>query len=87
MDLARPPRRRPLTARKKGSGYENDLETCNSLTALRKRTQTLKGVREASIKKNRTPTFFYKLRILKYPRFENPDIHLKMQVEIWNAFT
>ena len=23
MDLARAPRRRPLTARKKGSGYEN----------------------------------------------------------------
>jgi hypothetical protein len=26
MDLARAPRRRPLTARKKGSGYENVLE-------------------------------------------------------------
>ena len=25
MDLARAPRRRPLTARKKGSGYENGL--------------------------------------------------------------
>ena len=25
MDLARAPRRRPLTARKKGSGYENDV--------------------------------------------------------------
>ena len=24
MDLARAPRRRPLTARKKGSGYENE---------------------------------------------------------------
>ena len=59
----------------------------SSVQALRKRSQPLKGVREASIKKNRTPTFFYKLRILKYPRFENPDIHLKMQVEIWNGFT
>ena len=37
--------------------YSTYLETCNSLTALRKRTQTLKGVREASIKKNRTPHF------------------------------
>jgi hypothetical protein len=27
MDLARAPRRRPLTARKKGSGYENGMET------------------------------------------------------------
>ena len=27
MDLARAPRRAPLTARKKGSGYENGLET------------------------------------------------------------
>ena len=27
MDLARAPRRRPLTARKKGSGYENDSNT------------------------------------------------------------
>ena len=26
MDLARAPRRRPLTARKKGSGYENEVE-------------------------------------------------------------
>ena len=26
MDLARAPRRAPLTARKKGSGYENGLE-------------------------------------------------------------
>jgi hypothetical protein len=26
MDLARAPRRRPLTARKKGSGYENGLD-------------------------------------------------------------
>ena len=25
LDLARAPRRRPLTARKKGSGYENDF--------------------------------------------------------------
>ena len=25
MDLARAPRRRPLTARKKGSGYENGI--------------------------------------------------------------
>ena len=25
MDLARAPRRRPLTARKKGSGYENEV--------------------------------------------------------------
>jgi hypothetical protein len=27
MDLARAPRRRPLTARKKGSGYENETTT------------------------------------------------------------
>ena len=27
MDLARAPRRRPLTARKKGSGYENATST------------------------------------------------------------
>ena len=27
MDLARAPRRRPLTARKKGSGYENGHKT------------------------------------------------------------
>ena len=27
MDLARAPRRRPLTARKKGSGYENESGT------------------------------------------------------------
>jgi hypothetical protein len=26
MDLARAPRRAPLTARKKGSGYENDQQ-------------------------------------------------------------
>ena len=30
MDLARAPRRRPLTARKKGSGYENDLRRISS---------------------------------------------------------
>ena len=29
MDLARAPRRRPLTARKKGSGYENGLIDIN----------------------------------------------------------
>ena len=28
MDLARAPRRAPLTARKKGSGYENDVPPC-----------------------------------------------------------
>jgi hypothetical protein len=28
MDLARAPRRRPLTARKKGSGYENGKDPC-----------------------------------------------------------
>ena len=26
MDLARAPRRAPLTARKKGSGYENEID-------------------------------------------------------------
>jgi hypothetical protein len=33
MDLARAPRRRPLTARKKGSGYENgvDVDKKNSV--------------------------------------------------------
>jgi hypothetical protein len=30
MDLARAPRRRPLTARKKGSGYENAYNDENS---------------------------------------------------------
>ena len=38
MDLARAPRRAPLTARKKGSGYENDSRPC-----INPRTQGLFG--------------------------------------------
>ena len=38
MDLARAPRRAPLTARKKGSGYEN---VCAPLTARFKKTDIL----------------------------------------------
>ena len=30
MDLARAPRRAPLTARKKGSGYENEVTISHS---------------------------------------------------------
>ena len=35
MDLARAPRRAPLTARKKGSGYENGTASEISLLVLR----------------------------------------------------
>ena len=32
MDLARAPCRAPLTARKKGSGYENDIESAKPIS-------------------------------------------------------
>ena len=35
LDLARAPRRAPLTARKKGSGYENGVTRCNDFHATR----------------------------------------------------
>ena len=41
MDLARAPRRRPLTARKKGSGYENVIHP------VQPRTQALSTTRLA----------------------------------------
>ena len=37
MDLARAPRRRPLTARKKGSGYENGSKDDRKPNCLRAR--------------------------------------------------
>ena len=37
MDLARAPRRRPLTARKKGSGYENGISARQVALALASR--------------------------------------------------
>jgi hypothetical protein len=42
MDLARAPRRAPLTARKKGSGYENDPGLATSAKALGTRLHTRK---------------------------------------------
>jgi hypothetical protein len=41
MDLARAPRRRPLTARKKGCGYENDLNCTQKIKGFGSETRQL----------------------------------------------
>jgi hypothetical protein len=48
MDLTRAPRRAPLTARKKGSGYENALATSYEFGSLVPRLQLRRAGSDAS---------------------------------------
>ena len=57
MDLARAPRRAPLTARKKGSGYENDSPQADKaaiIEAFSYPEPFLRAVRRGALAKSKT---------------------------------
>ena len=54
MDLARAPRRRPLTARKKGSGYENGFICKRVVNTFSYPEPYLRAVRRGALAKSKT---------------------------------
>ena len=67
MDLARAPRRAPLTARKKGSGYENALrpQVRISLSTFSMRLEPSPHVKR--VKVNALPKVVGFPRVLRFP--------------------